>query len=259
MEITDKYAKILINKSDKRIPDPVFTDLSKKSRRKANKLIDEGQDFSAHVIVRFHDDPTFPALMLLEQCPGISVGVVEALLNRMLRAARLLSPADFVQVHPDGSVDATGKPKRYRVAHSLNAEGHPSDTFTADLNGGQVQAVQLTTRKRRGGFDTTGYFVEDKEIVVLKPTISIKRPQNLAAHVFSVVTGKKKDYTSARIQFKLASGEKRDVPLDLDEEAPTEYVRRETIKNFSSDLESSYDALHSEIVGRMMLLASKAM
>lgn len=258
IEVTGKFAKILINKSDKRIPDPVFTDPSKKARRRVGKHADEGQDFSAHVVIRFPDDDAYPALMLVEQVAGISISVVVDLLRKTLKAARFVSPGDFLQVHPDGSIDSKGAPKQYRVTHSVEAEGHPSDTFTSDLNAGEVQYVELTSRRHKGGFDTTGYFVEDREMIVLKPSISIKRPQNLTKHVMSVVTGKKKDYTKARIKFKLANGEPRHVDVDLDDELPEKYVKRMMIGSFAADLESSYDNLHPELVNKMVYLASRS-
>lgn len=256
-ELTDKYAKVLINRSDCGIPDPVFTAPKKGTRRTAAKNVEEGQDFSAHVVIKFPDGPG-AALMLLEQCSGIGVTVILMLFTRILRLARDKAPNDFRQMHPDGSIGADGAPRTYQVVHLIKADGHPSDTFIADLNAGEVQTLEMVTRNLKGGFDSSGYFVEEKETITLKPSISIKRPVKLATHLLDVVSGKKKDFSRATVRFKLPSGEIRSVDIDPDIGVPDTYVKKQQLEGFSSDLESSYEKFHPEIIGKMAYLASRS-
>ncbi|WP_156404564.1 hypothetical protein [Curvibacter sp. PAE-UM] len=249
--------KILINKSDKSLADPVFSVPTKSSRRVARKRSDEGQDFSSHVVIKFPQDTASPALMLVEQCPGLNAIVIADLFRRVLRLAKDISPKDFQQIHPDGSLDSDGLPLKYSVFYGAELDGHLSPTFVEDLNRGEMRTVELITNKKtRNDFDTTGYLVEDKASIVLKVSPTALRPADVATHVLNFVKGKSKDFSLAKIRFKEPdSSNERTVTIDPDVGVAENYVKRDLLTNFEQLLESSYASLHDEIIKKMLYLA----
>jgi hypothetical protein len=258
IEVTDTYAKILFNKSDKNIPDPVFSVPSKKTRRTAAKQVEEGQDFACHILVKIPPPGQLVGLMLVEQAPGLSTPFVVMMLNRLLRLASRYSPRDFVQVHPDGSLGPDGKPRTYNVRHRFEAMGQLAETFEADLNRGQLKGIELTTNKLQAGFDQSGYLKEEKEVLFLKPSLSVQRPRDLARHVSAMLKGQS-DYSSARIKFEPPDGGRaQNVLIDATTGVAEKYVKRSVIAGFTRSLASSYDKMHGEIIEKMMHIARHA-
>lgn len=255
VQVTDTYAKLLLNKSDKNMPDPVFSVPSKRSRRTAAKQIEEGQDFACHVVVKLPPTRELIALMLVEKTTGLSTPMVVMLLNRVLRMARNYSPKDFIQMHPDGSIGPNGKPSTINVMHRFEAMGQLSETLEADLNNGELKGIELTTHKLQTGIDVTGYLTEEKETLYMRPALSIARPKNLFKHVTGMLKGQH-DYSSARIKFDAPDGGKsQNVLIDAATGVAEKYVKNTVIKSFKNPLASSYDKLNDEIIQRMMFLA----
>lgn len=254
---TGNTVKILINRSDKSLSDPVFSVPAKSARRIARKRRDEGQDFSSHIVIKIPQDSTSPALMLVEHCPGLNAIVIAKLFRRLIRLSKPLSPKDFQQIHPDGSIDSDGKPQTYSVTYGVELDGHISPSFAEDLNRGEVKAVELiTSRKSHNDFDTTGYLVEEKASVVLKVSPTALKPKNVATHLLNLVKGKSKEYGQAKIRFKVPDSKgERTVVVDPDVGVAENYVKRDVLTNFDELLEASYPSFNEEIMNKMLFLA----
>lgn len=243
---------ILVNKSDKGMSDPVFTIPKEKKRRTAEKQEQEGQDFSVHVLIQLPQDDLQPALALTEYCSGLGMFVVQRLLNQVLHDAKILSPQDFEQNHPDGAVDDAGKPKKYNVVFKSQFDGHISDDLKYDLDNGKIQSIELITEKEKyTNIDEDGYIQEKCKTLVLtlkdedKP---IKDKFNLIKKVF---TNKKDDFSRARIKFKTPTGVDRTVEMDTNDASAQGYVKKEKLDEFDFNLKSSYDKFCDEILGKM--------
>ncbi|MCD4500237.1 hypothetical protein [Chromobacterium vaccinii] len=249
---TDNTISILINKSDKNMSDPVFTNPQEKKRRTAEKLDGEGQDFSVHMVVQLPENDLNPALVIVEYCAGLGAFVVQRLLNQILNDAKMLSPIDFEQLHPDGSLDNKGKQKKYNVTFKCELDGHISDDLKDDLNHGNVQAIELITDKEQyTPFDEDGYIKEKCKTLVLTlkdEEHSIKDKYN---RILGVFKKQKEDYSRAKVKFKTPTGIDRTVEMDTINGLAQAYVKKEKLDGFEFDLKASYDKFCEPILSKM--------
>lgn len=255
LELADDTISILINKSDKRIPPPIFSDPTRNTRRIVEVQEHEGQDFSAHVIIRLPQDDLYPAIALLEHCIGLGTPIVIKLLNEVLKKAKSHSPQSFEQIHPDGSIDNTGRPKMYSTNFKFKLEGHISDELKNDLNNGKIQSIELITEKNKHQcFDEDSYLEEKCKSI----TLTLKSESNPIADKFSLIAnalGRKKDeYNLARIKFKTPTGIDRAVKFEINHIFDQHYVKKEKLDNFESELKSSYDKFCDAILEKMKAL-----
>lgn len=243
---------ILVNKSDKGMSDPVFTIPKEKKRRTAEKQEQEGQDFSVHVLIQLPQDDLQPALALTEYCSGLGMFVVQRLLNQVLHDAKILSPQDFEQNHPDGAVDDAGKPKKYNVVFKSQFDGHISDDLKYDLDNGKIQSIELITEKEKyTNIDEDGYIQEKCKTLVLTLKDEDKPIKDKFNRIKKVFTSKKDDFSRARIKFKTPTGVDRTVEMDTNDASAQGYVKKEKLDEFALDLKSSYDKFCDEILGKM--------
>lgn len=232
--------------------DPVFTIPAEGKRRTAEKLEEEGQDFSVHVLIQLPVDDLNPALVLVEYCAGLGMHVVRRLLNQILRDAKNLAPSEFEQFHPDGSVDEKGLPKKYNVTFSCDFEGHVSDDLKSDLDNGKIQSIELITEKEQhSNIDEDGYIKEKCKTLVLTLKDSENPVRDKFDRIKKVFKRKKDDYSRARIKFKTPEGIDRTVEMDTDDASVYGYVRKAKLDGFSVDLKSSYAEFCDEILGKM--------
>jgi hypothetical protein len=246
---------LLVNKSDKEIADPVFSEPAKKKRRTVNKVDEEGQDFSVHILFKFPKDPVMPALALVESCNGMGIVVLQRFLSKLIDTAKALTPAVYVQNHPDGSLDANGKPKTCNVKYHFRFDGHISDELIDDLNAGKIQSIELITdREKETPFDEEGYIVEKTKSLTLETLDEKHRVRNKGKRILDFITSKKTDYSKARIKFVTDTGVPRTVDLDSNDAENNKYVKREKLVDFENDLKGSYEAIHPELLTQMAKL-----
>jgi hypothetical protein len=251
---------ILINKSDKDISDPVFTIPKEKKRRTAEKKDKEGQDFSIHLIAKLSSDDAQPALLLAEYCTGLGISVIQKLLTQLINDAKSISPEDFEQNHPDGSLDTNGKPKKYNVTYKLEIEGHISEDLISDLNNGKIQSIELITEKEQyTNFDEDGYIKEKCKTLVLTLKDEEHPINDKFRRIKSVLINKKDDYSHARIKFKSPTGVDRTVELDTGQATTEMYVKKERLTDFDIDLKSSYDKFCGPILNKMKAIVNEGM
>lgn len=245
---------ILVNKSDKSISDPVFTIPREKKRRTAEKEDKEGQDFSIHMVVRLPENDLSPALVIFEYCPGLTAFTVQKLLNGILKDAKKLSPAKFEQIHPDGSLDEKGKPKKYNVTFKCDLDGHVSDALKSDLDNGKLHSIELITdREQHTPFDEDGFIVEKCKTLVLIPQDDAGIV-NKFSRLKKVFNNQKDDYNKARIKFKSPEGLDRTIEMDTENGLANAYVKKGKLDGFGVDLKSSYDCFHEPTLEKIKAL-----
>lgn len=248
----DSIICILVNKSDKTLSDPVFTNPTKSKRRTAEKQEDEGQDFSSHIVVKLPSDDLLPATVLIEHCPGLGIHVVERLFNQLLHDAKTYSPSDFKQNHPDGALGDDGKQKQYNVAFKCDFAGHISDELKHDLNNGKIHSVELITEKERhSNLDEHGYLVEKCKTLELTVVDENRTLKDIYTYLKSYFATRKADYSRARIRFKSSSGIERTIEMETSDASALGYVKRDILNGFEFELKSSYEAFHDPILERM--------
>lgn len=244
--------RILVNKSDRGMSDPVFTIPKEGKRRTAEKIEKEGQDFSVHVAVKLPVADLEPALAIVEYCAGLGAFVVQRLFNKVLADAQIFSPQDYVQAHPDGALDKDGKPKTINVRHKFLLSGHISNELKNDLDRGTVQAIELITDKEQfTPFDEEGYIKEKCKTLVLTLKDEDHPVIDKFNRIISVFNKNKDNYSRAKIKFKSPSGVDRTVEMTTAEGLAAAYVRKDRLTDFGGDLQSSYDTLCEEIIVKM--------
>lgn len=249
---TDNLISILVSKSDKAISDPVFTIPKEGKRRTAEKEDQEGQDFSVHLVIQLPDNDLESALVIIEYCTGLGIFVVQRLLNQIIADAKKVSPDDFEQFHPDGSIDDKGKPKKLNAVYKCIFEGHLSDEFKDDLSKGKVQSIELITDKDQyTEFDEDGYIKEKCKTVVLTLKDDDHPVKDKYDRIVKVFKKQKDDYGKARIKFKTPEGIDRTVEMSTAEGLAQTYVKKAKLDGFEGDLKSSYAQFNNQILGKM--------
>ena len=251
-EWTDDIISILINKSDKGISDPIFTIPKENKRRTAEKIEEEGQDFSSHIVIKLPNKDIGPALVIIEHCPGLNVSTIKTLLNNIINDAKKISPDQFKQMHPDGSVDNDGKPKKYDVTFKCELDGHISNELKYDVDHGKIQTIELITDKEQyTPFDEEGYVKEKCKTLVLTLKDSEQSVADKFNRIVNVFKKQKDNYSHARIKFKTPSGLNRTVNMGTADGLAQHYVKKEKLDGFELDLKSSYDKLNKPILNKM--------
>lgn len=247
---------MLVNRSDKTIADPVFSIPEKSKRRVAKKAIEEGQDFSAHIVIKLPDDDMDSALLLLEYCPKINIVAVTRLFNTLLKFAKSNSPQDYVQPHPDGSIDSSGNSRMINVTHKFDSQGHVSDELKIDLNKGKVDFLELITEKDHcKPFDERDYIKEKHKSLFL----TLDENKNIADKfnwIKRVLNNQKSAYDYARIKFKTCENISRNVKTNLDLNMTVEnvYLKKAKLAGFTEELQSSYEKCSQTILEKMIPL-----
>ncbi|GAW87290.1 conserved hypothetical protein [Bathymodiolus platifrons methanotrophic gill symbiont] len=254
-EWTDDIISILINKSDKGISDPIFTIPKENKRRTAEKTEEEGQDFSSHIVIKLPNKDIDPALVIIEQCHGLSVSTIKELLDNIINDAKKISPDKFKQMHPDGSVDNDGNPKKYDVIFKSEFDGHISNELKDDLNHGKIRSIELITDKDQNtDFDEEGYVKEKCKTLVLTLKDNENNIANKYGRIVKLCKKEKNNYSHARIKLKTQSGLDRTVNMNTADGLVQHYVKKEKLDNFNYNLKSSYDKPDKSILDKMKKL-----
>jgi hypothetical protein len=245
---------ILVNKSDKSISDPVFTVPRELKRRTAEKVEEEGQDFSIHMVVCLPENELDCALVILEHCSGLGAFFVEKLFNEILKDARKISPEKFEQNHPDGALDEKGNPKKYNVTFKCALDGHVSDELKNDLDQGKLHSIELITdREQHTPFDEDGFVLEKCKTVVLVPKDDTGIV-NKFARLGKVFNAQKDNYSKAKIKFRSPSGLERTIEMATADGLASAYVKKGKLEGFGVDLQSSYDSFHPPMLEKIKAL-----
>lgn len=252
---------LLINRSDKRASDPAFSNPEVKSRRVVNKKIGEGQDNSAHIV--WSTNPNSPSnknsyLFLLESSPGLTTAKICVFLNFLLLEAAKSDRKKFEILHPDGSIDSKGIPKKAFYYPNIELHGHLCQDFKEELDNGKLEDIEIYTESNhKMPWDTNGYTEEKKKSVHISIAKNKVAPKNwpIIKEIFKEADNN--NYECARVIFSSEQEMGRSVKLYTDTLSIVndfKFVKKAKIEDFSEPLLSSYDKIHKQIKNKMINL-----
>ncbi|WP_409268578.1 hypothetical protein [Massilia sp. BHUDP2] len=178
-------------------------------------------------------------------------------MNYLIRHCVQENKAAFRVLHPDGSTDAAGVPRKVTAYHKVEMRGHPSLDLIQSINGGVLESIELIDKRKRNlNWDTNGNTKEIRRTVMLRvgPKANAKNMSRIREAATLAVA---RHYGEARVKFKGPNGVPGTVTLETDTMQLAQdslYVKKEKISGFSSLLESSSQRLNQEIVGKMARL-----
>ena len=158
---------LLINRSDKDASDTVYSDPAANIVRSFPKLGDEGNDFSAHVVIKLIQTGN-SYLTILEVAPGLASGRVCSFLNFLFKFCVRINTSAFKVPHPNASTDRQGRAIAVTAYQKAALLGHPSQDFVNTLNSGILESIELIdTRKVGLNWDTSGHTKEIARAIFL--------------------------------------------------------------------------------------------
>jgi hypothetical protein len=254
LQLVDGNYEMLINKCDRQLADPRFSDPRNSTWRTAARQGNEGLDFSSHLIIRPSADPLASGLAVLENATGLSIIHVQRFLNALLRDAEALNPGAFEFPHPDGSVDAQGHPKKYRARFTFTFDGHPSDALVDALQEGRINGIELiTASNKEGQLDAHGYVREVRRTLAIQLGNQVKRGERVGM-LKAFFQGKSAAFEKARISFVDPDGLARTVNVntaDFSVDAESIFIKRTVIDGFAHPLEQAYETINPAIIEKM--------
>lgn len=209
---------LLINRSDPTAPDAVSTDPDSKSRVVHEKPPGHGGDYSAHVVIELRPvkgDNYYLCVIETIYGSGLHVSSVSDYLRFVIRHCRKQFPSEYLIPHISKAVDENGKPVMVHQMHVIEMQGHPSEEFEKDLNGGTLSGIELLNFSQEGAvWDERGGIVERKRSVELRPqqdklgdiSAAIRQLRNKM-----VKSGE--EYRHIRLRFKNEAGEPKDATI----------------------------------------------
>lgn len=261
LELQSDKLILLINRSDPTAPDAVSSDPDIKSRVVHTKPFNHGSEYSAHVVIGL--DPTLGDnyyLCIIETVygSGLHLSSISDYLKSIITVLRKQFPTEYVIAHAAGVKTKAGDPVMVRHVHMLELQGHPSDSFQADLDTGVLSGIDLINFSGTGAtWDDKGAITEHQKIVQLKATAGlIGSAATAIRQVRHKVSKTHTEYQHMRIRFRTESGESKDATIasdtgklvDLDK-----YVKRHNIPSPISDT-NSFDKINRSIIKSIIAL-----
>lgn len=221
MSIKDNRLILLVNRSDPTAPDSVSTDPDNKSRLVHTKPPGHGGDYSAHVVIELEPvkgDNYYLCVIETIYGSGLHVSSVTDYLRFVINHCRKQFPEEFLIPHNSKAVDDKGQPVMVRLMHTVELQGHPSEEFEKDLQGGTLSEVELLNFSKEGAvWDEKGAIVERKRSVQLRPQPD--KMGDIATAIRGLRNKVAKDgseYDHIRLRFKNEAGEPKDATIATD-------------------------------------------
>jgi len=247
---------LLINRCDRRLADPTFSNPQELQWRTANREEDEGLDFSCHMVVRTNRNPMNTALAIIETATGLSVVVIQRVLNALMREVKILAANEFEFPHPDGAINDDGTPHTYKCNFTFAFDGHPSDELEQDLEHGHLGGIELIDERAvEQHLDQHGYVREVNKRLQVKLADHV--PGGRVRALKNFLQMRSNNFAAARIRFKTDGGIGRTVTVRTDDfmvGAETIFVKREKLTDFQTLLQQSYTEFNPEMVAKMQAL-----
>jgi hypothetical protein len=147
-----------------------------------------------------------------------------------------------------------------KLKYQFELRGHPSDDFKKELNEGVLSGIEVVKYKHKPlTWDDGKTAIEQKQVIHLTAA-SDGRSAKLYETLKSVCkTAADKNFETVRIKFKDSSDYYRSVALEpssmslLNEDR---YIKKVRLEGFSAKLDTGYEQLQPELLGKMMYLIS---
>lgn len=253
---------LLINITDTTLADEVHREIGgNEATRKVNaKKNGVGTDFSSHIIIKSTPEADGSWTVLYEQSSALPVRVVSNYLNELFRRVARANKGDFEIDHPKNAVDSKGSVKKINTYCHCHFNGHISDEFRDDLNGGSLKSLTLITGEIKSvvGYDAQKH-TSVKEVQL--PIIIDKKAILKAGDNWSWLDNlRKSDAKDLKMQeIKVSFKDDGDVSHTAEIDITTgklinddRYVKKVKITDFFDILTTSVDLIHKPITDKML-------
>lgn len=261
IQITEKRLILLVNISDPSAPDAVSSDPESKSRVVHAKPPGHGGEHSAHVVINLTPEKGDNYYLCVVEAvfgSGLHLTSILKFLKHLIRKCKAEFPAEYLIPNNNGARDKKGNPLMVHLLHDLELQGHPSDDFQKDLEGGTLSAIQLLNFSKEGAiWDEQGGIVERQRTVDLRPKPDMIGSLGSAIRKLRAnVTRADQEYKHIRIKFKTEAGVDKDATISTTTGnlvASEKYVKRHPIEAPLVNT-SSFDTINSFIIKEVLML-----
>ncbi|MHC8386796.1 hypothetical protein ACYZTM_01745 [Pseudomonas sp. MDT2-39-1] len=237
LRLTEKQLVLLINISDPTAPDSVSSDPENKSRVVHAKPPGHGGEHSAHVVLNLSPekgDDYYLCVVEAVYGSGLHLTSVLKFLKHLIRKCKKEFPSEYLIANNNGARDTSGNALLVHLMHDIELQGHPSDDFKKDLDGGTLSAIQLLNFSKEGAvWDEQGGIIERQRTVDLRPKPDmIGTLASSLRQLRATVTKSDVEYKHIRIKFKTESGVQKDATIATSTGnlvASEKYVKRHPI------------------------------
>ena len=261
----EKTAILLINYCDRAASNPVFSNPEQNSRRIIEMKKGEGADVSCHILWKLESKKDGSYVLLTEAVPKLHRTNIVKFLNYLFKECTKNFPLDFEAMHPDGSKDKGGSPRKYSYTPHVNLHGRISKDLLNDISADSIKGISLISNiKKKENFDEAGYTEYNKEKIELS-FAKDKEGERISFDVLSMFKAVckrafAKNYKEAKIAFSADGKSQETITLDTESVAIADgfkYTHKSVISGFKNDLLQSYDEFNAEIVEKMAALDTK--
>lgn len=261
IKLTDDHLILLINISDPSAPDAVSSEPESKSRLVHTKPPGHGGEHSAHVIINLRPekgDNYYLCVVEAVYGSGLHLTSVSKFLKHVVRKCKKDFPQEYMVPNSNGARDTKGNPLMVHLLHDIELQGHPSDDFQKDLEGGTLSAIQLLNFSKEGAiWDEQGGIIERQRTVDLKPKADMIGSLGSAVRKLrATVTRADEEYKHIRIKFKTETGIDKDATISTSTGnlvASEKYVKRHPVQAPLVNT-SSFEKINSFIIKEVLTL-----
>ncbi|TRO31726.1 hypothetical protein EQ845_22250 [Pseudomonas putida] len=261
INITEGRLILLVNISDPSAPDAVSSDPESKSRVVHAKPPGHGGEHSAHVVINLSPekgDNYYLCVVEAVYGSGLHLTSIIKFLKHVIRKCKSEFPKEYLIPNNNGARDSKGRPLMVHLLHELELQGHPSDDFQKDLEGGTLAAIQLLNFSKEGAiWDEQGGIIERQRTVDLRPKPEMIGSLGSAIRKLRAnVTRADEEYKHIRIKFKTEAGIDKDATISTTTGnlvASEKYVKRHPIEAPLVNT-SSFDSINSFIIREVIKL-----
>lgn len=216
IDVTKRYATLLVRLSDKMAPNAVYSDPVGGSYEEHVKTGDQGGDLGCHVLVSLDPEKGFPNLYTcaLEKVTGLSGDLVQRLLSKLLYFEWKATDF-FTYPHPAGGLKRDKTPKTEKCCPHINLRGRASDKLATDLEKGVLTGVSLVQIYGHTPVSGAPYLTVERAELKLDIDRNSLPKQNLFDSLAAAFKSNAKNYERAKISYKLPGG-RRQVSVELD-------------------------------------------
>ncbi|WP_373987818.1 hypothetical protein [Duganella sp. BuS-21] len=242
---------ILVTRSDKLSADQAISDPVTQHFQVATKVNNQGNAFSAHVVVKLAPFANNTYTALVEDAIGIGSGDIAMLLKLVTKAATRADREFFM------CNDASGDPGLRRLSeYTYEFRAHPSNEFEDELNNGKLKGIELVqVFPGMPQFDGIAGTQEKKKVVHLTmqdaPVPMFTRIGEIARSAVRQQVG------HLRVIFNDTADFRRTVELDaitMNLVNEDKYVRKVKLEGFAQKLNTGYERVHPETVAKLRAL-----
>jgi hypothetical protein len=239
---------LLVNRSDKMGADQAISDPATRHFAVAAKQNDQGNAFSAHVVIKLHSIANSTYLTLIEEASGVSSADIAMLLKLVTKAVARADREFFMCNDASGDVAL-----RRFTEYSYEFRAHPSREFEHELNSGKLSGIELVEIfDLPTEFDGVPGTLEKKKVTHLTmedaPVPLFDRIKALGRAAVQHNVG------HLRVIFQDTGSFRRTVDLDaatMNLVNEDRFVRKAKIEGFGQKLNTGYENVNPEIFEKM--------